>query len=129
MNLVDSSGWLEFFVDGPLASRYYGYLERLEEVVVPTLVIFEVYKKIKRERSEEEAFLAVAHMGKSKIVALDDALALSAADASLQYKLALADAIIYATALQENARLITSDIHFSGLPHVILLKNRNKGKC
>lgn len=122
MNLVDSSGWLEFFTDGPLASKYFSYLEKLEDVVVPSLVIYEVYKKIKKERSEEEALLAIAHMGKAKIISLDDTLAISAADNSLKYNLSMADAIIYATSLQENTKLITSDVHFSGLAGVILLK-------
>ncbi len=121
-NLVDSSGWLEFFTDGPLALKYLRYLERPQEAVVPSLVIYEVYKKIKKERSEEEALIAVAHMGKAKIVVLDDALAMSAADISLKYNLPMADAIIYATALQEDARLITSDSHFSHLDNVIFLK-------
>ena len=121
-NLVDSSGWLEFFTDGALALKYFRYLEKLQDVVVPSLVVYEVYKKIKKERNEEEALVAVAHMGKAKIVGLDDALALFAADISLKYGLPMADAIIYATALQENARLITSDSHFSRLTNVVFLK-------
>lgn len=122
MNLVDSSGWLEFFTDGKLAARYFHYLERLQEVVVPTLVIYEVYKKIKKERSEEDALLAIAHMGKARIVALDDTLAMSAADISLKHGLSMADAIIYATALQEEAKLVTSDTHFTNLNNIIFLK-------
>lgn len=122
MNLVDSSGWLEFFADGPLASKYFTYLEKLHEVIVPALVIYEVYKKIKKERNEEEALLAIAHMGRTKIVPFDDSLAISAADVSLRYSLSMADAIIYATALQENAKLITSDAHFSRLTNVVFLK-------
>lgn len=122
MNLVDTSGWLEFFTDAHLAEKYFNYLEKIENVVVPTLVIYEVYKKIKKERGEEEALLAIAHMGKAKLVALDDTLALLAADASLKHNLSMADAIIYATCLQENAKLITSDVHFSGLNQVIYLK-------
>ncbi len=126
MNLVDSSGWLEFFSDGPLAGKYYSYLERLNELIVPVLVIYEVYKKIKKERKEEEALLAIAHMGKAKIVPFDDTLALSSADISIKYGLAMADAIIYATALQEKALLITSDAHFSQLPGVKFFKTCNK---
>lgn len=122
MNLIDSSGWLEFFTDGALSEKYFHFLDKTHELIVPSLVIYEVYKKIKNERSEEEALLAVAHMGRGKVVVLDDALAMSAADASLKYKLAMADAIIYATALQEKAKLITSDMHFSDLPGVILFK-------
>lgn len=122
MNLVDSSGWLEFFTDGTLADKYFNYLEKPEEVVVPALALYEVYKKIKNERREEDAIFAAAQMGRSKIVALDDTLAIQAADVSIKYKLSMADAIIYACALQEKAMLITSDEHFSGLPNVILLR-------
>mgnify|MGYP001559144605 CR=1 FL=1 len=122
MNLVDSSGWLEFFTGGALADKYFTYLEKLNEVVVPALVIYEVYKKIKKEQTEEDAILSIAHMGKARVVSLDDVLALSSADVSLKYNLSMADAIIYATALQENAKLITSDKHFSGLKDVVLLK-------
>ena len=122
MNLVDSSGWLEFFTDGPLAQKYFSYLEKIEEIVVPALIIYEVYKKIKRERSEEDALLAVAHMGKARVVVLDDSLALTAADVSLRYNLAMADAIIYATTQQEKAKLITSDKHFLGLNNVVILR-------
>jgi len=122
MNVVDSSGWLEFFTDGPLAGRYFSYLDKPQELVVPSLVVYEVYKKIKKERNEEEALSAIAHMGKAKIVALDDALAMSAADASIKYNLSMTDAIIYATALQEGARLITGDRHFIKLDNVVFLK-------
>ncbi len=122
MNLVDSSGWLEFFTGGPLADKYLSYLEKTEELIVSALVIYEVYKKIKKERTEEEAILAAAHIGKAKVVALDETLAVSSADISLKHNLSMADAIIYATALQENAKLITSDRHFTGLKDVILLK-------
>ncbi|OGX45875.1 MAG: twitching motility protein PilT [Omnitrophica WOR_2 bacterium RIFOXYA2_FULL_45_12] len=122
MNLVDSSGWLEFFTDGPLAGKYFNYIEKLDMVVVPALIIYEVYKKIKKERDEESALLAVGHMARAKVVPLDESLAMSSADISLKHNLSMADAIIYATALRENAKLITSDKHFLGLANVVLLK-------
>ena len=122
MNLVDSSGWLEFFTGGPLADKYFSYIEKLDEVVVPSLIIYEVYKKIKKERTEEDAFLAVGHMARAKVVAFDEGLAMASADISLKHNLSMADAIIYATALQEKAKLITSDKHFLGLTNVVLLK-------
>ena len=122
MNLVDSSGWLEFFIDGPLAEKYFSYLEKPDKVIVPALALYEVYKKIKKERGEEDALLAAAQMGRSRIVPLDDSLALQSAEVSLKYNLSMADAMIYACALQENAKLITSDEHFSHLSDVILLR-------
>ena len=122
MILIDSSGWLEFFMGGPLAGTYAHHLKNPDEIVTPTIVLYEVYKVIKRQRSEEEALAAAAQMGKTRLVALDDSIALTAADASLIHQLAMADAIVYATALAEKAKLITSDSDLSGLPGVSYLK-------
>ena len=118
MTLVDSVGWIEFFTDGPLAAKYAEYLQKPSEVLVPTIVLYEVYKKIKSERSEEAALVAVATMQNARVVPLTEELSLSAADVSLSHKLAMADAIVYASALQENAKLVTSDKDLKDLPHV-----------
>lgn len=122
MTLIDSSGWLEFFTGGLLAGDYAHYLKELEQVVTPTIVLYEVYKVIKRQRSEEEALPAAAQMGKTRLVPLTDSIALTAADISLSHQLAMADAIVYATALTENAKLITSDADLATLPGVSYLK-------
>ena len=115
MILVDSCGWLEYFSGGPLADKYYHYLKDPRKVIVPTIVIYEVYKKIKREASEEQALLAVAQMQSSAIIPFKDGVVLLAADLSLNHNLPMADAIVYATAKMENAHLVTSDEHFKGL--------------
>lgn len=122
MTLIDSSGWLEFFTGGPLVGDYAHHLKELEQVVTPTIVLYEVYKVIKRQRSEEEALAAAAQMGKTRLVPLTDSIALTAADVSLGHQLAMADAIVYATALTENAKLITSDADLSALPNVVYLR-------
>ena len=122
MKLVDSSGWLEFFTDGPLAGAYIPHLKNLRDIVTPTVVLYEVYKVIKRQRSEEEALAAVAQMGKTQLVSLTDTIALTAADMSLANNLAMADAIVYATALTEGAELITSDADLASLPGVAYLR-------
>ena len=122
MILVDSSGWLEFFTDGPLASTYAHQLKNVHELVTPTVVLYEVYKTIKRQRSEEEALAAAAQIGKTQLVPLTDTIALTAADISLSYQLAMADAIVYATALTERAKLVTSDVDLASLPDVTYLK-------
>lgn len=122
MTLIDSSGWLEFFTGGPLAGDYAHHLKELEQIVTPTIVLYEVYKVIKRQRSEEEALAAAAQMGKTHLVPLTDSIALTAADVSLSHQLAMADAIVYATALTENAKLITSDADLAALPGVSYLK-------
>lgn len=118
MNVVDSSGWLEYFAGGKLASKYASHLDRSSEVLVPSLVLYEVYRWIKRHRGEEEALKYTARMAGSRVVPLDDSIALYAADLSLDYRLALADSIVYATALSHHVKLITSDADFKGLPHV-----------
>ena len=122
MLLVDSSGWLEFFMNGPLASAYAQHLKRPNDVLTPTIVLYEVYKVVKRQRSEEEALTAVAQMGKTQVVPLNDTIALTAADASLTYQLAMADAIVYATALTHKAKLVTSDVDLASLPGVVYHK-------
>jgi len=113
--LVDSSGWIEFFTDGPLADDFAPYLVDLAEVVTPTIVIFEVFRVIRRQRSEEEAIEAVAQMQKTSVVDLDQFLALSAADVSVEHSLAMADAIVYATARVQDIQLVTADSDFEGL--------------
>ncbi|MBI4437068.1 MAG: type II toxin-antitoxin system VapC family toxin [Candidatus Omnitrophica bacterium] len=122
MILVDSSGWLEFFTGGPLSSAYAHHLKDLRGIVTPTIVLYEVYKVIKRERSEEEALAAVAQIGKTHLIPLTDTIALTAADVSLTYQLAMADAIVYATALTEQAKLLTSDADLAPLSGVTYLK-------
>ena len=122
MILIDSSGWIEFFTDGPLASAYASRLKELKNVVTPTVVLYEVYKVIKRQRSEEEALAAAAQIGKTRLVPLTDAIALTAADVSLAHGIAMADAIVYATAMTENAKVLTSDEDLSDLPGVTYLK-------
>lgn len=120
--LVDSSGWIEFLTDGPLADEYASYLKHPQDIVTPTIVLYEVYKVAKRQRSEEEALASVAQMGKTRVVPLTDSIALTAADLSLVYHLAMADAIVYATALAEHTTLVTSDADLQPLPGVRYLR-------
>ena len=115
MTLVDSSGWIEYFTNGPLADEFAPYLEDLPEVVTPTIVIFEVFRVIRRQRSEEEAIEAVAQMQKTSVVNLDQFIALTAANVSIEYGLAMADAIVFATAQVQDIQLVTADSDFEGL--------------
>ena len=116
MIVVDSSGWIEFFVDGLLAKTYAKYLSDSSKVVTPTIVVYEVYKVIKRVSGEEAALAAVAQMGRTRVVPLAEPIALAAADLSLAHGLAMADAIVYATARHEKATLVTSDADLGNLP-------------
>lgn len=126
MILVDSSGWIEFFTDGTNATKYGSYLEQTLNLVTPSIVLYEVYKLVKRERSEEEALIAAAQMQKTRVIPLSDSLALAAADVSLEFRLAMADSIVYATARAEDAELVTSDADLRRLPGVTFLPKRNR---
>ena len=124
MIVLDSSGWLEFFVDGPLADQYAARLRQPQQVLTPTVALYEVYKWIKRERSEAEALAAVATMQKTRVIPLTDDVALAAADFSLANRLAMADAIMLATARAHNAELLTSDSDFNGIAGVTVLAKK-----
>lgn len=118
MKVLDSCGWIEYFVDGPLADEFAYLVEHPDSVVTPAIVVYEVYKKIQRDGDTESALAAAAAMQRTFIMPLDDTLAMAAADASLYYKLPTADAIVYATAQALDAEVVTSDAHFEGLPGV-----------
>lgn len=122
MKLIDSSGWLEFFSDGPRAEDYEAHIEDVEQILTPTLVLYEVYRWLKRERGEEEALVAVAQLDKSHVLPLTATIALTAADVSLEHGLSMADAVVYATGLLHRAPIVTSDRDFAGLPDVIYIE-------
>ena len=123
MNLVDSSGWMEYFMNGPLAERYAPFLSRTGEVMTPTIVLYEVYKKIKGELDEEYALTAAAQIEKTTVIPMSNTIAYRAADISLKHKLAMADSIVYATADLHGARLITSDRDFKSLKGVLYFES------
>ena len=122
--VIDSSGWLEYFSGGKKSKTFAEVLHGKQTILTPTLILYEVYKKIAKEKTESDALLVVTQIeGRSeKLIPLDDELAIFAADISLQHKLALADAIIYASALQEAATLMTRDHHFKDLEQVVLIE-------
>ena len=120
MNLVDSCGWLEYFKGGSQAEAFESYLQE-PDLLVPTVVLYGVYKVLRRDLSERGANLAATRLKTYQVVPLDDHLALEAADISLEHELPMADAIIYATAQAHGATLVTSDEHLDGLPGVVYL--------
>ena len=124
MIIVDSCGWLEWFSDGVLADRYHKYLQDREQLVVPTIILYEVYKVLKREIGEEKSLSATAYMKNTQIIPMDDTLALAAADTSLRENLAMADAIILATAHYHNCQLVTSDVDLKGKPGVQFISKK-----
>ena len=109
MVIVDSCGWLEWFTDSSLADEYQQYLADQDNLLVPVIILFEVYKILKREVGEEKALLAAGYMKNSPVIPLDESIALAAADIALQDKLAMADAIIVAVSRFHNCMIISSD--------------------
>ncbi|HXJ91610.1 MAG TPA: type II toxin-antitoxin system VapC family toxin [Terriglobia bacterium] len=118
MNVVDSSGWLEYFADGPNARFFAPAIETPEKLVVPTVSILEVSKRILQQRGESEALQAAAHMQQGDVVPLDVTLALSAAKLSLELRLPMADSIILATARAYGALVWTQDADFKEIDGV-----------
>ena len=125
MIIVDSCGWLEWFTDGKLANKYQKYLADQENLLVPAIILYEVYKILKREVDEEKALLAVGYMKNSPVIPLDEILALSAADIALRENLAMADAIIVATSRLYNCVIISSDSDLKNQPNVNFIQ-KNK---
>lgn len=118
MNLVDSCGWLEYFADGPNADFFAVPLGDIENVLVPTICILEVFKKILYERGEDAALQAVAVMQQGHVMELNISVALQAARAGLRYNLPLADSVILAVAHQFDSVIWTQDADFKGLDRV-----------
>ena len=119
--VVDSSGWIEVFTDGPAANQFLDVLSREELLMVPSLSVLEVYKWILREHSESEAIRAAAVMQRGTVINLDTTLAMAAAQLSHQHKLPMADSVILATARAAEATLFTLDADFEGLENVQLI--------
>jgi predicted nucleic acid-binding protein len=119
--LVDSSGWVEFIGDGPLAEKFAPYFEREERLLVPAIVLYEVYKKLLSSQGSTAADRFLSAALRARVVPIDERLALLAARISLDRRLAMADAMIYATARAAGAHLVTSDAHFQGLAEVTLI--------
>ena len=124
MIVIDSSGWLEFFGDGPHADEFAARLRNPANVLTPTVALYEVYKVAKRDRSEDEAVRAVAMMKKTRIVDLTEELALTAADLSLAHSLSMADSMMLAVARAFDAELATTDAGFAGIDGVAVFSKK-----
>ena len=118
MNVVDSSGWLEYFADGPNAGFFANAIEKPADLVVPTVSIYEVFKRMLQQRGDDDAVQAVAVMQQGQVVELSGSLALAAARLSLDLAIPMADSIMLATARASNATLWTQDADFQGVPGV-----------
>jgi len=118
VNVVDSSGWLEYFADGPNAAFFAPPIEDTTELFVPSVSLYEVFKRVLQQRDETEALKAVALMQQGRVVDLSVPLSLSAARISIKKSLPMADSIILATARMYNAVLWTQDSDFSSIAGV-----------
>lgn len=118
MNIVDSSGWLAYFADEPNGKHFLTPLNDTASLVVPTVSIYEVFKVVLRESSENEALLAVVAMQKGTVVDLTPPLAIAASKLSLEHNLPMADSIILATAKEFDATLWTQDSDFKNIEGV-----------
>jgi len=112
MNVVDSSGWLEYFADSPYAENFDVPLQDIKNLIVPTICLYEVFKVVLRERGEEDALQAVATMRQGKVVDLTQEIAIQAAKNSYDFKIPMADSIILTTARLFRAVIWTKDRDF-----------------
>ena len=125
MNIVDSSAWLSYFAGDANAEVFSTPIENIGKLIVPSITITEVFKYILRQRGENMALEAIAHIQQGKVVSLDSSLAIDAAKYGIDYKLPLADSIIYATGQKFSALIWTQDVDFKSLEGV---KYYPKGK-
>lgn len=124
MNVVDSSGWLEYFADGPNADFFAPPIEATAELIVPAVSLCEVFKRILQQRGEGDALQAVAAMQQGSVVPLDEVIALEAARLSMKHKLPMADSLILATAQMHDAILWTQDGDFENMASVRYIEKR-----
>ena len=118
MNVVDSSAWLAYFADEQNAQHFANAIEAPDSLIVPSITLLEVFKKVAQQRGEGVALQYVAVMQQGRVVSLDASLALLAAALGARHRLPLADSIIYATAKRDNALVWTQDADFDGLENV-----------
>lgn len=116
--VIDTCAWIEWISDGKLASKFADFFQDYSQIIVPTLIQFELYRWVEREKNEEAALSVIGVTEQAKVIELSTRIALSAAELAKQHSLAMADAIIYATALTHDSILVTSDKHFKGLESV-----------
>ena len=124
MNLVDSCGWLEYFADSTYADFYAPAIEDTSTLIVPTICILEVFKRVLQQRNEDGALQAVAVMHQGQVVALTSSIALRAAKVGRDLELPLADSVVLATAQTYAAVVWTQDHHFKDLEGVEFIEKR-----
>ena len=129
MNVVDTSGWIEFLFEGSHADVFAPLIEDVDKLLVPVICLYEVFKKVNAVADEQKALQAIGQMKQGKVIDLTEPLSLRAALISLKHHLPMADSFILSTAWSEQATLWTQDEHFSGLPGVEYIKARHTTKA
>ncbi|SRR6266511_4129765 len=122
MHVVDSSGWVEYFVNDPNAGFFASPIRDIENLIIPSICLYEVFKRVLLEFGEDKALETIGEMLLGIVIDLDRDIAIRAAQISLESKLAMADSIILATARANNATLLTQDEHFKDLEGVKYIK-------
>ncbi len=118
MNVVDSSGWLEYFSEGSNAGFFAPAIEKTVDLIVPSVSLYEVFKRVLQQRGTNEALQAVALMQQGRVVDLDGSIALAAASLSVELSLPMADSMMLATARAHQATLWTQDADFASVEGV-----------
>jgi predicted nucleic acid-binding protein len=124
MNVVDSSGWLEYFANGSNADFFVPAITDESQLLVPTICIYEVFKRLTIQRGKEAALKAIGMLYRGKLVDLNDEIALQSALVSMEYELPMADSIILASAFAQQATLWTQDEHFKNVPGVMYMEKQ-----
>lgn len=125
MNIVDSSGWLDYFAEGPNAAFFAPAIENIDELIVPSISIYEVFKRVLQQAGEDAALKAVVAMQQGKVIDLDVTLALSAALISDTNKIPMADSIILATAQANDATIWTEDADLMGMAGIQFIQKQS----
>ena len=126
MNVVDTSGWIEFLFEGANADVFAPLIEDVDSLLVPVICLYEVFKKVNAVADEQKALQAIGQMKQGRVIEITEAIALRAALISLRHHLPMADSLILSTAWSEQATLWTQDEHFAGLPGVEYKTARTK---
>jgi len=127
-NVVDSSGWLEYFANAENAQFFASPIENTKNLIVPSISILEVFKHVLRQCSEQQAFESIECMMQGTIIDLDLSISLTAAKLGVQHKIPLADSIILATGITYEATIWSQDVDFKGLPYVKYINKKYNEK-
>ncbi len=128
MHLVDTCGWIEWLSSGALQSSFAKYLKDTEHLIIPTIVQYELFKWVCREKDESCAFDIIGVTENAQVIPLDTSIAILAAKLSKQHKLAMADSLVLASAQKNHAKIITCDSHFKNIPDVLYF-NKKKSRA